>query len=111
MKVIEHWRDLVHTHFVTDGLRLTTERVREIERGFVPVLRASGIVVGIHFAEPRRPGGIRIVLECQPRGAELERLERELGRIIAPIPVRPPTVTSIHDEGSSPGSGPGGGRH
>ena len=90
MKILDRWQDLVHTHFVTDAVRLPSERVREIERGFLPVLRASGVVFGIHLAHARHDKGIRIVLECQPRGKELERLQAELARIIEPIPIRPP---------------------
>jgi hypothetical protein len=101
MQIVDRWQDLVHTHFVTDAQRLSTERVREIERGFLPVLRAAGVVFGIHLAHARRDQGIRIVLECQPRGKDLERLQRELARIIEPIPIRPPTVTGLHTEGGS----------
>ena len=41
MHIVERWKDLVHTHFVTDGVRLTPERTREIERAFGAVLRAA----------------------------------------------------------------------
>jgi hypothetical protein len=95
MKILDRWQDLVHTHFVTDAVRLPTERVREIERNFLPVLRGSGVVFGIHLAHAPQDRGIRIVLECQPRGKDLEHLQAELARIIAPIPIRPPVVTSL----------------
>jgi hypothetical protein len=95
MKIIERWEDLVHTHFVTDAVRLPSERTRQIERAISPVLRTMGILFGIHFAHARRDRGIRIVLECQPKGKELEHVQRELARIIEPIPIRPPTVASI----------------
>jgi hypothetical protein len=98
MKIVDRWQDLVHTHFVTDAVRLPAERVREIERGFLPVLRAAGVVFGIHLAHAGHERGIRIVLECQPRAKELERLQSELARIIEPIPIRPPTVTSLRLE-------------
>ena len=71
MRVIEQRRTFVHTHFVTDGERLPSDRVREIERGVLPVLRALGIVFGIHLAPPTPPGGIEIVLECIPAEAGL----------------------------------------
>jgi hypothetical protein len=87
--------DLVHTHFVTDGLRLPTERLREIERGFLPAVRRTGILVGIHFARPPTDPGVRIVLECQPARPDLEELQRELERVVAPIPVKPPTVMRV----------------
>jgi hypothetical protein len=60
MQIIDRWQDLVHTHFVTDAVRLPSARVREIERGFLPVLRAAGVVFGIHFAHAPRDKGIRI---------------------------------------------------
>jgi len=95
MKIVDRWEDLVHTHFVTDGVRLPSERLREIERAFLPILRAAGIVFGIHFARAKDDPGVRIVLECQPAREGADRLQRELSRIIAPIPVRPPTVTGV----------------
>jgi len=95
MKIVDRWEDLVHTHFVTDAVRLPTERVREIERSFLPVLRAAGVVFGTHFAHTGRDRGIRIVLECQPRGKDLAHLETELARIIEPIPIRPPTTVRL----------------
>jgi hypothetical protein len=98
-RILERWKDLVHTHFVTDGVRLSPERTREIEREFMPVLRASGVVFPIHFARASHERTIRIVLECQPSGKELERLERELGRILEPIPVRPPTTRALRVDG------------
>ena len=100
MRILERWKDLVHTHFVTDGVRLAPERTRDIEREFLPVLRASGIVFPIHFARASHEPTIRIVLECQPPQKELERLERELARILEPIPIRPPTVKVLRVEGS-----------
>ena len=94
MRVIEQRRTFVHTHFVTDGERLPSDRVREIERGVLPVLRALGIVFGIHLAPPTPPGGIEIVLECIPAEPEMRRIEQTLTRVLAPIPVRPP-VTGV----------------
>jgi hypothetical protein len=38
MRIVERWKDLVHTHFVTDGVRLTPDRTRAIEREFLSVL-------------------------------------------------------------------------
>lgn len=98
MKIVERWEDLVHTHFVTDAVRLPSARVREIERAFVPVLRAHHIVVGIHFLHREHERGIQIVLECQPSKPELQKLEAELARIIAPIPIAPPTVRTVRVE-------------
>jgi hypothetical protein len=108
MKVLERRRSLVHTHFVTDGQRLPTDRVREIERGVVPVLRELGIVFGIHLAPPTPPGGIEIVLECIPAEPEMRRIEETLTRAIAPIPTRPPvTVARVSGDESTTVGGPG----
>jgi hypothetical protein len=101
MRIVERWKDLVHTHFVTDGVRLTPERTRAIEREFLPVLRSAGIVFAIHFARASHERTIRIVLECQPGSKELEQLERELGRILAPVPIRPPTVKVLRVGGGA----------
>jgi hypothetical protein len=49
-------------------------------------------VFAIHFARAS---------ECQPGAKELEQLERELGRILAPIPIRPPTVKVLRVGGAS----------
>jgi len=78
-------------------VRLTPERTRDIEREFGAVLRGAGIVFPIHFARASHERTIRIVLECQPGKTELESLERELSRVLAPIPIRP-AVTSVRVE-------------
>ena len=100
MRIVGRWKDLVHTHFVTDGERLGAEHTRHIERTFGAVLRQRGIVFPIHFARARRESTIRVVLECQPAQDELAHLEQELARIIEPIPARPARVKSIKLEGS-----------
>jgi hypothetical protein len=100
VRIQGRWKDLVHTHFVTDGERLGPERTREIERAFGSLLRQRGIVFPIHFARARHERTIRIVLECQPAQEELVHLEQELGRIIEPIPARPARVKSVKLEGS-----------
>jgi hypothetical protein len=96
MKIVDRWKDLVHTHFVTDAVRLTAERTRDIERALGEVLRSNGIVFGTHFAHARQEPGIRIVLECQPDQRMLERIQQELARIVAPVPTKPPTVTAVN---------------
>lgn len=98
MKIVDRWKDLVHTHFVTDAVRLSAERTRDIERAFGEVLRSNGIVFGAHFARGRHEPGIRIVLECQPDQQMLERIQSELARIVAPIPTKPPTITAVKVE-------------
>jgi len=100
VRIQGRWKDLVHTHFVTDGEQLGPERTREVDRAFSAVLRQRGIVFPIHFARGRREPTIRIVLECQPAQDELAHLERELARIIEPIPKRPARVKAVKVEGS-----------
>ena len=95
MKIIDRWQDLVHTHFVTDAVRLPTERTREIEQAFAPALRKNGIMFGIHFAHASHEPGIRVVLECQPVRSVLESLEHELARVIERIPTRPPITIGV----------------
>jgi hypothetical protein len=97
MRIVARRRTFVHTHFVTDGQRLPTDRVREIERGIAPVLRELGIVFGVHLAPPDPPGGIEIVLECIPAHPELARIEDALARVVEPIPVRPPVTIAKVD--------------
>lgn len=68
MKIVDRWKDLVHTHFVTDALRLTAERTRAIERAFGEVLRSNGIVFGTHFAHARHEPGIHAAPVLSSRG-------------------------------------------
>ncbi len=103
MRILDLRRTFIHTHFVTDARRLPSERVREIERGIVPVLRQLGIVVGVHLAPGTPPGGIEIVLECIPAARELERIERSLRELVRPIPIRPPTTQAVVAD--APGGG------
>ena len=95
MKITDRWEDLVHTHFVTDAVRLPSERLREIERGVLPLLRESGIVFGIHFAHSRKERTIRIVLECRPPKKELDAIQSQIARIVERIPAKPPTVKVV----------------
>jgi hypothetical protein len=98
MKILRVYESWIHTHFVTDGQRLPTGRVREIERGVTPTLRELGIVFGIHLERERSDPGIRIVLECRPNDREMTLIRRRLTEIIAPIPRRPPiTVARVAD--------------
>lgn len=94
MKITEVYESWIHTHFVTDGQRLPTERVREIERGITPLLRELGIVFGVHLARERTDPGIRIVLECRPSAPELARIRQRLAAVVQPIPRRPPVTVA-----------------
>jgi hypothetical protein len=102
MKILRVYESWIHTHFVTDGQQLPTDRVREIERGITPTLRELGIVFGIHLERERSDPGIRVVLECRPNERELERIQRRLTEVIAPIPRRPPTTTAHVANAQSP---------
>ena len=74
---------------MTDAVRLTAERVREIERSFAPVLRSARVVFGIHLAHAGRDQGIRIELECQPLDKDLEHLRTELAASSSALPSGP----------------------
>ncbi|GIW41564.1 MAG: hypothetical protein KatS3mg076_2141 [Candidatus Binatia bacterium] len=108
MRILEEWQSFVHTHFQTDGQQLPTERVREIERAVLPVLRRLGIVFGIHLEREPRDPGIRIVLECRPLESDLDVIRKTLRETLRPIPVRPrPTVVrTIAPETTKPGGTP-----
>lgn len=99
LRVHESW---IHTHFVTDGQRLPSARVREIERGMTPTLRELGIVFGIHLERERSDPGIRVVLECRPTQRDMTMIRQRLAEIIAPIPRRPPTTLAHVAEPETP---------
>ncbi|HEV8662694.1 MAG TPA: hypothetical protein VGT06_06105 [Candidatus Methylomirabilis sp.] len=42
MKILRRHRTWLHTHFVTDCIRLPTQRMDEIQRQMGPVLRKMG---------------------------------------------------------------------
>ncbi len=92
MEILERRQTWIHTHFVTDCVRLSEARGREIAAALLPVLRQHHIVYGIHFEESRHDPGIRIVLECIPLPPVLEQIEAALRRIVAPIPAKPQPV-------------------
>lgn len=95
MKIERANRTWLHTHFVTDCVRLPTHRMEEIQRQMAPVLRKMGIVYGLHFEAERAEVGITIVLECKPLPDVLAYLQLELQRIVEPIPSRPRTVALL----------------
>jgi hypothetical protein len=89
VKILQRRHTWLHTHFLTDGERLPTHRMREIESQIIPVLRRFGIVYDIHFDAHRDDPGVRIVLECIPLPNTLELIQTELARIVQPIPAKP----------------------
>jgi hypothetical protein len=75
MEIMQRREVWIHTHFVTDCVRLSQAQGREIEAALLPILRQYHLVYGIHFEESRHDPGIRIVLECIPRRGVLEQIE------------------------------------
>jgi hypothetical protein len=98
MEIMQRRELWIHTHFVTDCVRLSHAQGREIEAALLPVLRQHHIVYGIHFEESRHDPGIRIVLECIPLRGVLEQIEGALRHIIAPIPAKPTPVQTVTAE-------------
>jgi len=95
MEIVRRRELWIHTHFVTDCVRLSQAQGREIEAALLPVLRQQHIVYGMHFEESRHDPGIRIVLECIPLRGVLDQIEAALRRIIAPIPAKPAPVQTV----------------
>jgi hypothetical protein len=89
MQILERREGWIHSHFVTDCIRLSAEQGREIVTGIAPVLRFHHIVYGIHFHESKHEPGLRIVLECIPLRPVLDEIETALKQLVAPIPARP----------------------
>jgi hypothetical protein len=84
----------IHTHFATDGERLTAESARGIERGMCEFLRERGIVFGVHLERGERDAGIVVVLECRPLAEDLKQIRKRLAGMLEPIPRRPP-ITEV----------------
>ena len=95
MEIMQRRELWIHTHFVTNCVRLSHAQGREIEAALLPVLRQHHLVYGIHFEESRHDPGIRIVLECIPLRGVLEHIEAALRRIIAPMPAKPTPVLTV----------------
>jgi hypothetical protein len=95
MKILDRHKTWIHTHFLTDCVRLAAHHVREIESRMASFLRMLGIVFGVHVESHKGEPGIRIVLECIPSPETLDLIQAELQRIVAPIPSRPRTVVAI----------------
>ena len=96
MKILDRHKTWIHTHFLTDCVRLPAHRVREVESRATLFLRTLGIVYGIHLEEHRGEAGLRIVLECIPFPETIELIQAELQRIVDPIPAKPRPVGAIH---------------
>ena len=96
MRILSRHKGFVHTHFVTDCVRLPSHRMREILDQMHPLLRRLGIVFGIHFESHPGEEGVRIVLECIPLREVLEFIQGELQRVIERIPARPRPTQIVH---------------
>jgi hypothetical protein len=48
MEIVQRRELWIHTHFVTDCVRLSQAQGRDIEAALLPVLRQYHIVYGIH---------------------------------------------------------------
>lgn len=98
MKILgreEHW---IHTHFLTDCLRLSDTRMKAVVQEMTPRLRELGIVYGLHFTQVRDERTCRIVLECIPFPKTLDRIQQALQDIVRDIPSRPAVVKSVQEE-------------
>lgn len=95
MEILQRREAWIHTHFVTDCVRLSHTQGREIEAALLPVLRQHHLVYGIHFEASRHDSGIRVVLECIPLRHVLDQIETALRHILAPIPAKPAAVQTV----------------
>ena len=86
MKIKEIRETWIHTHFLTDGERLSVYETKRIKREMEDFLRKLGIVFGIHFRHFPSEKGIRIVLECRPFPEVLEKIKKKLSQLLEPIP-------------------------
>ena len=92
MKILDVREMWIHTHFLTDCVRLPSDRMREIQSEMEPFLRERRIQYGFHFEEHKGEQGIRIVLECIPLPKTLEQIRDRLKEAVKEIPVRPQPV-------------------
>ena len=98
MKILGREEIWIHTHFLTDCTSLSSARTREVSQGLVPFLREQGIVYGIHFTQLQDERTCRVVLECIPFPAVLDRIQQQLQDLVRKIPSRPPTTKVTVEE-------------
>src|SRR5262249_49170901 len=98
MKILGREELWIHTHFLTDCTRPSSQRMRDIEKAVLPFLRQLGIVYSVHFTQLREEHTCRIVLECIPFAKTLDRIQQKLQAIVREIPSRPP-MTKVTVEG------------
>lgn len=100
MKILGREEQWIHTHFLTDGTRLSETHMKKVTTDLTPYLRELGIVYGVHFTRLRDERRCRIVLECIPFPTVLDRIQRRLQEVVRDIPARPPVTTVTWDEQS-----------
>jgi hypothetical protein len=98
VKILGREEVWIHTHFLTDCVRLSSQRIRDIEKELLPRLRQLGIVFGIHFTQLRNERTYRIVLEWLPFAATLDRIQQQLQDVVREIPSRPATTRVTSEE-------------
>ena len=98
MKILGREELWIHTHFLTDCTRLSSQRMRDIEKAVLPFLRQLGIVYGVHFTQLRDEHTCRVVLECIPFAETLDRIQQKLQNVVRGIPSRPPTTKVTAEE-------------
>ena len=98
MKILGREELWIHTHFLTDCTRLSSQRMRDIEKAVLPFLRQLGIVYSVHFTQLRDERTCRVVLECIPFSETLDRIQQKLQNVVQEIPSRPPTTTVAVEE-------------
>lgn len=89
MRVVEQRESSVHTHYLTDGERLTEEAVRAIELAVGGLLVELRIVFPLRVLPERAGGRVELVLGCRPVGEEARRIRALLDELLAPLPLRP----------------------
>jgi len=92
MKVSGREELWIHTHFLTDCTRLSSQQMRAIEKQMLPVLRQMGIVYGLHFTQLRSERTCRVVLKCIPFSETLDHIQQKLQDVVQEIPSCPPTT-------------------
>jgi len=100
MKILGREELWIHTHFLTDCIRLSSQQMRDIEKAVLPFLRQLGIVYGVHFTQLWDEHTCRVVLECIPFAQTLDRIQQKLQDIVREIPSRPP-ITKVTAEGTA----------
>lgn len=95
MKILGREELWIHTHFLTDCLRLSDARMKEVVKQMTPRLRELGIVYGLRFTQIGEERTCRIVLECIPFAKTLDRIQQTLQDIVRDIPSRPAVIKSV----------------